>query len=77
MTGNGKAGYSNDTAIETRIVDAAATEEGVEERVDAPNEEGDRPKEAIENQVIAVGIESNTTDCDKQELEPIEPDAKE
>jgi len=45
--------------------------------VDAPNEEGDRPKEAIENQVTAVGIESNNTDCDKQEVEPIEPDTKE
>ena len=71
--GNGKAGYSNDQAIETRIVDAAATEEGVEEHVDTPMEDGDRPKEATKNQETAVGIESNNTDGDKQAAEPIEP----
>jgi len=41
--------------------------------MDTPNEEGGKPKVGIENHEITAGIESTDKDCDKQELEPIEP----
>ena len=44
VNGNSKVGYSNDKAIETRTVDAAATEGSIKELTDAPKEGGDRPE---------------------------------
>ena len=72
MTGNKKAGYSNDQAIETRTVDAVAAEVAEKEQVGLRNEECSTAEKAVEKHEDKADVEGTDKDCDKQELEPSE-----
>ena len=72
MTGNNKAGYSNDQAIETRTVDAVAAEVSEKEQVGLTNEECSTAEKAVEKHEDEADIESEDKNCDQQELEPSE-----